>query len=121
MWHELKEFICHVAALVSKGNIHAAITLITEHHKGGILELTPDVRSALKAKHPKAQPANPEVLLHGEPPAAHPILFECITGDTIRRSALATQGAAGSSMADSYIWRRMLVWPGTLHQSMWTL
>ena len=34
------------AALVSKGNIHAPISLITEHNKGGVLELTPEVRSA---------------------------------------------------------------------------
>ena len=67
------------------------------------------MRNALKSKHPKAQPANPEVLLHGGIPTVNPILFECITGDTIRKSALATQGAAGPSMADSYIWRRMLV------------
>ncbi len=60
-------------AFVSKGNIHAAISLITKNNKGGVLELTPEVRS------------------------------------TVRRSALATQGSAGPSMADSYIWRRMLV------------
>ena len=94
------------AALVSKGNIHAAISLITEHNKGGVLELTPEVRSALQAKHPKAQPAHPKALLHGELPKINPILFESITGDTVRRSALATQGSAGPSMADSY---RMLV------------
>ena len=94
--------------LVSKGNIHAAIS-ITEYNRGGVLELTPDVRSALKVKHPKAQPANPEAMLHGELPAVNPILFECITGVIVRRSALATQGSAGPSMADSYIWRRMLV------------
>ena len=92
------------AALVSKGNIHAAISLITEYNKGGVLELTPEVRSALQAKHPKAQPAHPEVLLHGELPTINPILFESITSDTVRRSALATQGSAGPSMADSYIW-----------------
>ena len=97
------------AALVSKGNIHAAISLITEYNKGGVLDLTPEVRSALKVKHPKAQSAIPEAMLQGELPAVNPILFECITSDTIRRSALATQGAAGPSMADSYIWRRMLV------------
>ena len=92
------------AALVSKGNIHAAISLITEYNKGGVLELTPEVRSALQAKHPTAQPAHPEALLHGELPTINPILFESITSDTVRRSALATQGSAGPSMADSYIW-----------------
>lgn len=97
------------ATLVRKGNIHAAISLITEHNKGGILDLTPEVRSILEAKHPKAQPANPEVLLQGEIPAVNPILFECLTDATIRKTALAIQGAAGPSMADSYVWRRMLV------------
>ena len=50
------------AALVSKGNIHAAMSLITEYNKGGVLDLTPEVRSALKVKHPKAQSANPEAM-----------------------------------------------------------
>ena len=59
--------------------IHAAISLITEHNKGGILDLTPEVSSILEAKHPKAQPANPEVLLQGEIPAVNSILFECLT------------------------------------------
>ena len=97
------------ASLVGKGNIHAAISLITEYNKGGILDLTPEVRSILDAKHPKAQPASPDVLLRGEIPAINPILFECLTDVTIRNTALAIQGAAGNSMADSFVWRRMLV------------
>ena len=31
------------AALIGKGEVHSAISLITEHGKGGILELTPEV------------------------------------------------------------------------------
>lgn len=91
------------ASLVGRGNIHAAISLITEYNKGGILDLTPEVRSTLEAKHPKAQPANPEVLLQGETPTVNPIMFECLTAATIRKTALAIQGAAGPSMADSFV------------------
>ena len=47
-------------------------------------------------------------MLHGEVPVGDPILFECLTGEVVRKTALATQGAAGPSMADAYIWRRML-------------
>ncbi len=97
------------AMLIGKGDIHAAISLITEHGKGGVLELTPEVRAALKAKHPSARPADPSVLLHGELPEVNPILLEELTGDVVRKAALATQGAAGPSMGDSYVWRRMLV------------
>ena len=42
------------AFLVGKGDIYAAISLITEHGKGGVLELTPEVRAALFDKHPPA-------------------------------------------------------------------
>ena len=97
------------ATLVGKGNIHAAISLITEYNKGGILDLTPEVRSTVKAKHPKAQPTSPEVLLQGDIPVVNPILFECLTDSTIPKTALAIQGAAGPSMADSHVWQRMLV------------
>lgn len=97
------------ALLIGKGNIHAAISLITEHGKGGVLDLTPEVRAALQSKHPLAQPMDPDVLLQGEPLEVNPVLFEALTGDVVRKAALATQGAAGPSMGDSYLWRRMLV------------
>ena len=97
------------AALIRKGEIHAAISLITEHGKGGVLDLTPEVQAALKKKHPQAIPANLDVLIEGEVPTVNPILFENLTGDIVRKTALATQGAAGPSMGDGYVWRCMLV------------
>ena len=97
------------AALVSKGNIHAAISLITENNAGGVLALTPEVCDALKEKHPKAQHANQDALLQGEIPSIHPILFDCINDSVVHKIALTIQGAAGPSMADSFVWRRMLV------------
>ncbi len=97
------------AALIGKGAVHSAISLITEHGKGGVLDLTPTVRAALRSKHPQAKPANPEVLIQGEVPTINPILFESLTGDVVRKTALATQGAAGPSMGDAYVWRRMLL------------
>ena len=97
------------AALVSKGNIHAAISLITENNAGSVLTLTQEVCDALKEKHPKAQPASQDALLQGEIPSIHPILFDCIDDSVVHKIALTIQGAAGPSMADSYVWRRMLV------------
>ncbi len=94
--------------LIAKGNIHAAITLITEQGKGGVMPLTQQVCAALQEKHPAAQPADSIALISGEPPQVNPIIFEAVTGDVVRKAALATQGAAGPSMADAYVWRRML-------------
>ena len=34
---------CRFAILICKGYVHSAIFLITEHEKGGVLELTPEV------------------------------------------------------------------------------
>ena len=105
------------ADLFSKGEIHAALSLITEHGKGGVLELTPEVREALKAKHPHAQPVDPDVLIQGSSPTVNPILFETLTGEVVRETALAIRGAAGPSMGDSYIWRRMLVLFKSAHRN----
>ena len=56
------------SALISKGNIHAAISIITEYGMGGVLKLTP-VLCVLpsKASIPYiAQPKDPDSLLQGE-------------------------------------------------------
>ena len=36
----------------------------------------------------------------------HPIIYEQITGESIRQAAIHTQGAAGPSGIDAYSWRR---------------
>ena len=75
---------------ITIGEINAALSLIMEHGKGGVLELTPKVCAKLKAKHPLAQPAAPEELLSGEPPIVNPVLFEGLIGIMIRKTALGT-------------------------------
>ena len=97
------------AALISKGEIPAAISLIIKHGKGGVLELTHEVLEALRAKHPEAQPASIEALIQGETPVINPIFFENLKGEIVHKTTLTTQGAAGPSMGDAYVWRRMLV------------
>ena len=89
------------ASLIRKGEVHAAISLITEHCKGGVLELTPETRAALRDKHPQAEPANSDVLLQGEIPTLNFILLESLTGDVVRKTALTTQGATGPSIGDA--------------------
>ena len=74
-----------------------------------MLELTPEVRAALLDKHPPVQLANLNVLIRDELPAVNPIVFNELTGDVVRKATLATQGAVGLSMGDSYVWRHLLV------------
>ena len=41
------------SGIISNGENHTAISLITEHGKGGVLEVTPEVLEVLKEKHPR--------------------------------------------------------------------
>ena len=54
--------------------------------------------------------ASAEALLSGsdvKDPCHDPIIYEQITGETIRQAAIHTQGAAGPSGVDAYAWRRL--------------
>ena len=107
--------------LVFAGKIHAALRYLSDNQGNGILSLDevsgPDdqkVRDLLREKHPPPGEVYREAVLTAEnehfqhPPPVHDVLFESITGDTIRAAALRTQGSAGPSGVDSAGWRRML-------------
>ena len=65
------------------------------------------VLEVLKEKHPEAQGINEGILIEAAELPFHPILFESIDGEAIRRAALHTEGSAGPSGIDSAGWRRM--------------
>ena len=66
------------------------------------------MRDILKDKHPPAEPLHLDAVIPGQAPAPpHPVLFESLTREVVRRAALHTQGAAGPSGVDADSWRRM--------------
>jgi len=110
--------------LMSEGKVSMALRLLTRDSKGGVLSLDSMIpcgqnssgqaifRSAkdvLLEKHPSGLPPKPSVLLNPpmQAPCYDPVLFECLTGEVIKRAALHTHGAAGPSGVDAYCWRRM--------------
>ena len=63
------------------------------------------VRDILTEKHPPGQAAVTDSLLESgsiDAPCHDPVLFEQLTGDSIRWAALHTHGAAGPSGVDAY-------------------
>ena len=110
--------------LMLQGKIHQAVRLISNAEKGGPLsvdDLVPvgtDVdgntnwqttRDVLIQKHPEGKLPPPETLLtelEGDETCHDPIVFERITGDSIRQAANRTHGTAGPSGVDAYAWRR---------------
>lgn len=101
------------ANLMFQGKTKAAIRLLTEEVKGGVLRLGDHVdthktvRDVLKDKHPPSQPAHPDSVIEDDPPEVHPVLFESIDASMMRSAALRTSGAAGPSGLDAVSWRRL--------------
>ena len=99
------------------GKCKAALDLISNVEKGGILHLndpadpdnptSPTVREVLISKHPPAKPAHPNCILTDEPDNPHPIIFESLDGSIVRSAALRVSGAAGPSGLDAHEWRRL--------------
>ncbi len=87
--------------LMLTGKLNAALRLITEQGKGGVLPLNLEVIDSLQKKHPPPEPLNTASTLQGTPPLVNPIIFAGVTGETIRNCALHTQGAAGPSGGDA--------------------
>ena len=87
--------------LKMEGKVRAALQLLTKGTESGSLRLDDvveesgkTVRDILKDKHPHSEPP---VLLSSEVADNdfHPVIFDSITAETIRKSALLTESTAG--------------------------
>ena len=96
----------------------AGLRLLEDHRKGEVLPLDDTiqinakqitVREVLMEKHPAGQPAHPEIILQLPTPIpdVHPVLFDHLDGEIIRKATLRIEGSAGPSGIDSHSWRRM--------------
>ncbi len=112
-----QQLACTFAKLMFQGKTHAALQLLTDKGKGGVLRLYDSVnnggpepltvKDVLKSKHPPSQAATPDVVHQGTPLDVHRVTFDPIDASLIRSIALSTKGAAGPSGLDAYTWRRM--------------
>ena len=99
--------------LMFQGRTKDAMRLITEKNNGYAMKLddrvspdipgSPSVLDVLKDKHPSPQPCSVTSLISPDlnPPSAHPIIYDAIDASYIRKAALLTFGAGGSSGTDS--------------------
>ena len=96
------------ATMVFNNNFKGAMSLVTEKGKGGVLALTESTKKEMSAKHPKPAPIHPEALITGDvPPTVHPVFYDAIDGDLIRRCAIRTSGGAGASQQEDSLWHKM--------------
>ena len=104
--------------LMMEGKVRAALQLLNNETRSAPLmlddvveECGKSVRDILKEKHPHPKPPHPDVILSNDSTTAnndfHPIVFDSITAESIRKSTLLTEGSAGPSGMDALCWRRL--------------
>ena len=93
---------------MKKGNINAAVKLVTNNMQDLILSLNNETLNKLKEKHPKSKNVNNSILLTGVPQDVHPIMFAGLDEEMIRKAAIKTNGGSGPSTMDTGGWRRIL-------------
>ena len=92
-----------------KGNVNGALRLLNQANNKGILPITEETIKLLHEKHPVGEPQHEEMLLSGPIKHVHPVIFDDINGDLVRRIAMKMKGAAGPSCFDSDDWKTILV------------
>ena len=111
--HQNNDCLAHTFSnLMFQGKVSAALRLLSEKNKGGVLHLDDSigptkVREVLVSKHPQGQQATPDVIIPSEPTDVHPVMFEPLDATMIKSAALQTSGAAGPSGLDAIGWRRL--------------
>ena len=86
---------------MQKGNVNGSLKLLTDNMDHGILPLNDDTISKLKMKHPQASAPDPIILLPDEAQNIHPIRYEDITAEKVRKAAINTKGGSGPSGLDA--------------------
>ena len=90
-----------------KGNVHNAMNLLTNNMKNGVLPLNKKTLEQLKQKHPQRRDADPEIMLPDKPEEIHPIKFDSIDPEIVRKPVLKMRGGAGPSELDAEGWKRI--------------
>ena len=89
---------------MQKENVNGALKLLTDNMDHGILPLNDDTISKLKMKHPQASAPDPTILLPDEGLNIHPVRYEDITAEEVRKAAINTKGGSGPSGLDADGW-----------------
>ena len=92
---------------MKKGNVNAALKLVTSKMKDAILLIKNETLNSLKEKHPESKNANNDVLLTSVSHRLHAIMFAGIK-QIIGKSAIKTKGGTGPLAMDADGWRRIL-------------
>ena len=97
------------SALMKAGKLSAATKLLTANMQGGVLPLNEETMKLLELKHPVPAQISPDALSNTIPDEVHPVIFEGIDGESIRKAMMNTKGGAGPSGMDADGWRYLIL------------
>ena len=97
------------AALMRKVNANVAINLLTETMRNRILPLNNKTLNLLLLKHPDPKDAHVSVMLVDVAERIHPVKFEVIDAEMIRKTVMKTRGGSGPSGLNGDGWKRILL------------
>ena len=97
------------SSLMKAGKLNAAIKLLSSNMEGGILPLSEETMALLKEKHPEPAEISLDAIIDKVPEEIHPIEFDGIDGESIRKATIKTKGGAGPSGMDADGWRHLLI------------
>ena len=104
----VEDFSRAFAKLVFQGKFTAAIKMLDRENSSGLFQLSDEVLTQLKEKHPSPAEIEEESLLHGPIDLVPPGIFDLIDEHRIFDSALKTKGSAGPSGMDAELYCRIL-------------
>ena len=94
---------------MQKSNVNGALCFLTNNMSNEIVPLPDETLQILNLKHPEAQQAHQEAILHGPKKQIHSIVYEDIDEDLVKKAAIKTKGGCGPSGLDADNCRRILV------------
>ena len=97
------------AKLMWKGNVKAAIKMLTKDFDNGVLQIDDAVLKDLEEKHPKPAPIHEDTLLHGPIGKLPRGYFDSIDESMIATATRLTKGSGGPSQLDSEQFNHILL------------
>ena len=82
---------------MQKGNVNGAIKLLIINMQNGILPLNDTTLNQLKFKHSEAKEGDQMALLSDLPTKVHPIKFDSIDAELVRKASIKTRDVSGPS------------------------
>ena len=94
---------------IQKENDNGALKILTSNMNGGILPLTDETLQLLELKYPDAKNNSQQTLLPGPIQKMHPILYDNIDEELMKKTAIRTKGGSGPTGIDADGWRKIIV------------